>query len=51
MAIAANFITQATAKVDKRNSVYVGVFCSKAMCCSAFIKIKNAGVCYKSDFY
>jgi len=51
MAIAANFIIQAIAKADKRNSVYVGVFCSKAMCSSAFIKIKNPGVCYKTGFY
>jgi hypothetical protein len=51
MAMAANSITQATAKADKRNSVYVGVFCSKMMCCSAFSKIKIAGVCYKTNLY
>jgi len=51
MAIAVYFIIQATAKADKRNNVHVGVFCSKAMCCSSFNKVKYAGVCYKTDFY
>lgn len=51
MAIAVNFIIQARAKANKRNNVYVGVFCSKATCCSAFNKIINEGVCYKTVFY